>query len=147
MIRVPEHLQGLSGEDLKNALLSDRRKQAVLMVTRQTDYSVEEAEKKLEEANNNYMKVIKDFLGIEEETKQETGTVNQRIYGEIRNLMDTGAQQYRAHKEKQEKIAIYKEKVMAARAAAAAAAAERAKQDELTSDKNKLGPVEETNEN
>ena len=113
MIRLPEHMQGLSGEELKSAIIAERRKNVINLIMRQTEYSAEEAEQKLVEANNNYMKVIQDFLGIEKKTpNDDPGTVNQRIYGQIRGLMDTGASQYRAHQEKQQKAAEYKEKMM-----------------------------------
>lgn len=137
MIRLPEHMQGLSGEDLKSAIIAERRKNVINLIMRQTEYSAEEAEQKLVEANNNYMKVIQDFLGIEKKTpNDDPGTVNQRIYGQIRGLMDTGASQYRAHQEKQQKAAEYKEKMMQAYAAQQ----EKLKKENAKKD---LAPIEE----
>jgi len=137
MIRLPEHMQGLSGEDLKSAIIAERRKNVINLIMRQTEYSAEEAEQKLVEANNNYMKVIQDFLGIENKTpNDDPGTVNQRIYGQIRGLMDTGASQYRAHQEKQQKAAEYKEKMMQAYAAQQ----EKLKKENAKKD---LAPIEE----
>ena len=137
MIRLPEHMQGLSGEELKSAIIAERRKNVINLIMRQTEYSAEEAEQKLVEANNNYMKVIQDFLGIEKKTpNDDPGTVNQRIYGQIRGLMDTGASQYRAHQEKQQKAAEYKEKMMQAYAAQQ----EKLKRENAKKD---LAPIEE----
>ena len=70
------------------------QKQLVLMVTRQTEYSFEEAEQKLLECNNDYIKVIKEFMNIKPKTNKKK-TTNQQIYTEIRELMDAAATNHR----------------------------------------------------
>lgn len=70
------------------------QKQLVLMVTRQTEYSFEEAEQKLLEHNNDYIKVIKESMNIIPKEKEKK-TTNQQIYTEIRGLMDAAASNHR----------------------------------------------------
>jgi len=79
-----------------------------LMVMRQTELSLEEAKDKLKDNNYDYMTVIKNEIGIEKKLNKDSGTINQKIYREIRSLMDDGCKSYRAkqqyEKEKQEYI-------------------------------------------
>ena len=68
------------------------------MVMRQTSYSYEECEKKLDENNNDYIKVIKEFYGIKEHSQKEL-TINQGIIKEIRTLMDNANNNFRIKQE------------------------------------------------
>jgi len=79
--------------------------ESVNMICRQTDYTEEEAREKLEKNNYNYQIVLNEYFGIKEPPKKEQST-NQQIYGEIRNLMDTGAKRFR---EEQERAKAYQE--------------------------------------
>lgn len=79
--------------------------ESVNMICRQTDYNEEEAREKLEKNNYNYQIVLNEYFGIKEPPKKEQST-NQQIYGEIRNLMDTGAKRFR---EEQERAKAYQE--------------------------------------
>jgi hypothetical protein len=72
----------------------------VQVVCRQTDLSTDEARERLEKEKYNYMKVLNDYFGIKEVVTQPKSTVNQQIYSEIRNLMDTGAKKYRMDQER-----------------------------------------------
>ena len=74
--------------------------ESVNMICRQTDYSEEEAREKLEKNNYNYQIVLNEYFGIKESPKKEQTTTNQQIYGEIRNLMDTGARRFRMEQER-----------------------------------------------
>ena len=75
-------------------------KQMILMVTRQTEYSYEEAENKLKEQNYNYNDVIKEYMGIPIKKKEpQYKTTNQAIYSEIRGLMDDAASSFRQQQE------------------------------------------------
>lgn len=76
----------------------------VHVVCRQTDLSSDEARERLEKEKYNYMNVLNDYFGIKEVVTQPKSTVNQRIYSEIRNLMDTGAKKYRMDQERNERI-------------------------------------------
>ena len=69
-----------------------------LMVTRQTDLTLDEAKKKLKENNYDYITVIKNEMGIVKKEKEVT-TINQKIYKEIRTLMDDGCKTYTAKQE------------------------------------------------
>ena len=82
-----------------------------LMVTRQTELSLEEAKNKLKENNYDYMTVIKNEMGIEKNKDKECGTINQKIYKEIRTLMDDGCKNYRAKQEYEKKKQEYIEKM------------------------------------
>lgn len=82
-----------------------------LMVTRQTELSLEEAKNKLKENNYDYMNVIKNEMGIEKNKDKESGTINQKIYKEIRTLMDDGCKNYRAKQEYEKKKQEYIEKM------------------------------------
>ena len=57
----------------------------------------------------NYQKVLNEYFGIKEAPKKEQ-TTNQQIYGEIRNLMDTGARRFRMEQEKAKAYQEYIEK-------------------------------------
>ena len=74
------------------------------MVMRQTSYTFDEAKDKLENNDNNYVKVIKEALGIYEQKEEKVVTsVNQHIYKEIRGLMDTASENYRINQEREKK--------------------------------------------
>ena len=80
----------------QEAILEAKKKQRfsalTALIQRQTDYTEEQAIKKLEEWNNDYLKVIKEYLNPEfqnkKEKKKENVSKNQMIYGEIRDFMD-----------------------------------------------------------
>ena len=85
------------------------------MVMRQTTYTFDEAKDKLENNDNNYIKVIKEALGISEPKKEQVvQSVNQHIYKEIRGMMDCAPENYRINREqekrKQEIIEILKKR-------------------------------------
>lgn len=61
------------------------------LVLNQTNYTIEEAQQKLKEHNNDEMKVLYEYLGIDKlRTNQpkEKITKNQKIYKAIRTIMD-----------------------------------------------------------
>tara|TARA_B110001450_G_scaffold256463_1_gene287079 strand:+ start:8684 stop:8950 length:267 start_codon:yes stop_codon:yes gene_type:complete len=70
----------------------------VNIVVRQTNYDNELALKKLIEFNYNIESVIKDYMGIKPKIKKEY-TINQQIYKEIRNMMDTASFEYEKKKQ------------------------------------------------
>ena len=87
--------------------MSKRDKQKLYLidvVMRQTDYDSKTAEDKLKEFDFNAVCVIRDFMGIDNK-KKETAlkSINQQIYGEIRNMMDDAASKYRIKKELEKK--------------------------------------------
>lgn len=75
----------------------------VEMVMRQTDYTYDDVKIKLQDHDNNYMNVIKEWYGIKKESNKEVKSINQGIYKEIRTLMDDASKQYRFKQKVQEK--------------------------------------------
>ena len=73
------------------------------IIVRQTDYTEEIAFNKLKEFNYDYMKVIKDFLGIVTKKQPVIKSVNQEIYKQIRYKLDSSMRDYNIRKEKCEK--------------------------------------------
>ena len=89
--------QVLSREEQKKIYLRD-------VVMRQTEYTEEQALKKLQEFNFDVMAVVRDYMGINiKNIEPPVKSVNQQIYGEIRNMMDNAASNYRIKKEMDEK--------------------------------------------
>jgi hypothetical protein len=62
----------------------------IKMVLNQTNYTQEEVLKKLEEYNNDHIKIIRNYLGIEEKKEDvKVKSINQEIYKQIRTKLDT----------------------------------------------------------
>ncbi len=82
-------------------------KKIIELIIRQTDYDENEAKNKLIEYNNDYIKVIKNYMNPSNKKKDDNinkQTTNQAMYSEFRNLMDSASQNYRIKKEKEDKI-------------------------------------------
>jgi len=77
------------------------KKDLINCILRQTNLNETDAEKLLEENNNNVLKAIKQHYGIIEkkESTQEKVSVNQQIYKEIRLFMDDASKTYRNKKD------------------------------------------------
>jgi len=56
----------------------------ITIICNQTSYTEDEAKEKLALFNNNHISVIKDFLNIPIEKKQNIESLNQEIYKQIR---------------------------------------------------------------
>lgn len=89
----------------------DRQKLLIEMVMRQTQYTYEEAAEQLEKFNNDYIKVIRESMGINKVEDKTVKSINQHVYKEIRGLMDDAASSYRRKKEMEEKKAELIEKL------------------------------------
>ena len=89
---------------MKEARTEQLKRELVQVVCRQTELTTDEAREMLEKEQYNYMKVLNDYFKIKETKKEISSSVNQQIYGEIRNLMDTGAKSYRIEQERSEYI-------------------------------------------
>ena len=88
---------------------SEKEKRLLIeMVMRQTTYTYEECEEKLDANNYNYMIVIKEFYGIKEQPKQQA-TINQGIIKEIRTLMDNASNNFRKKQEMNKRAEEYYE--------------------------------------
>jgi len=78
-------------------------KDKIAIITRQTNYTEEEAKYKLSECNGDHIKVIKIFMGIEEKKEKRLASVNQEIYRQLRHKMDDSVRDY--NKKQQDKLA------------------------------------------
>jgi hypothetical protein len=68
----------------------------VIKIMTQTNYTKEEAIDKLKLCNNDYMKVIKDYMNIPEKNKEpKVKSVNQEIFKQIRIKLDNSMKDYR----------------------------------------------------
>jgi hypothetical protein len=66
------------------------------IVLTQTNYTELEATEKLKLYNGDYMKVIREFMGIPEAKKEtKVRSVNQEIFRQIRHKLDASMQEYR----------------------------------------------------
>lgn len=61
----------------------------------QTTYSEDEAYEKLQLFNNDPVLVIKDYLGVPQQTHVPRSSINQEIFKQIRQQMDTSMNKYR----------------------------------------------------
>jgi len=77
----------------------------------QTNYDESEATQKLETCNNDVMKVVGEYLGINSVKKDENikKTKNQKVYSVIRDIMDSGSRNYMMQQERAKKIEEIKE--------------------------------------
>ena len=89
---------------LRKARNEQMKTELVQVVCRQTELTTDEARELLEKEQYNYMKVLNDYFEIKETKKEISTSVNQQIYGEIRNLMDTGAKSFRMEQERAQYI-------------------------------------------
>lgn len=83
---------------------------AISLIKSQTNYTEEEAKSKLEEHSGNYMNVIKEYLNPNFRNKNKKivkKTVNEKIMYEIRNFMDTAADQFKKRKAEEEQKQKY----------------------------------------
>ena len=68
----------------------------VQKVISHTNYTEEEAKEKLRLFNCDYMKVIRDYMGIpEKKEERKIKSVNQEIFRQIRTKLDSSMKEYR----------------------------------------------------
>lgn len=68
----------------------------VQKIMAQTTYNEEEAKEKLRHFQGDFMKVLKDYMGIKVEDKEKkVKSVNQEIYRQIRHTLDNSMKEYR----------------------------------------------------
>ena len=93
----------------KQNRLEQRKRSIIEFVLRQTEYTEEQAVEKLEKVNYDGKIVVDEYLkeDIPESSYSKSNnkevSINQQIYGEIRNLMDTGMRQYNERQEQARK--------------------------------------------
>ena len=76
--------------------LEERNEKYIRHIMSQTNYSETEAREKFKDFNYDFMKVLKDYMGIPEK-KENTHikSVNQEIYKQIRHTLDNSMKEYR----------------------------------------------------
>ena len=83
--------------------INKMKEEAIYMVCRQSELSYEQAKIELEKYNYNYMNVLNNYYNINNNNnKNKNKSINQNIYSEIRNFMDTGAKTVRINNERNE---------------------------------------------
>ena len=108
-IHLPPHLQHLKGEELHAAIKQEYRVQAIAFILRQTEYTEDVANERLD-ALKDPVKVVKEYLGESKVKSQPVcNSKNKMKYGEIRKFMDAGARQYNMQKEINEQRRKYQE--------------------------------------
>jgi len=65
------------------------------IVLSQTNYTEEEAIYKLKLFDCDYMKVIREYMGIPDKKTQKVKSVNQEIFKQIRTTLDSSMKEYR----------------------------------------------------
>ena len=80
----------------KDLTTDNRTSDLVKKVLAQTDYTEEKAAAKLQEFNNDLVRVLKDYMGIpEKKTDNKIKSINQEIYKQIRHTLDSSMKEYR----------------------------------------------------
>lgn len=75
---------------------NDELAENVKKVISQTNYTEEEAINKLQLFNCDYMRVIRDYMGIpEKKEEKKVKSVNQEIFRQIRKKLDGSMKEYR----------------------------------------------------
>jgi coproporphyrinogen III oxidase-like Fe-S oxidoreductase len=74
--------------------ISIRENESISKIMNQTNYSKEEALNRLRKNNGDYIKTIKEYLGVSEKT-EKTKSLNQEIYRQIRLKLDDSMRLYR----------------------------------------------------
>ena len=75
---------------------NDDLSEHVKKVISQTNYTEEEAKEKLRLFNCDYMRVIRDYMGIPEKKEApKIKSVNQEIYRQLRTKLDSSMKEYR----------------------------------------------------
>ena len=113
MYKIPKKYQDLSGQQLKLALIKERKKEIITLVCSQTNYTPEKAKEYLEENGYRYIDIIKKYLNPNDNKKQEKKkSINQKVLGEIRNFLDTGCKIMAARKKKEAILKVLQEKAL-----------------------------------
>lgn len=79
-----------------NNISNENIDELVKKIMSQTTYTEEIAKKKLEEFNYDFMRVLKDYMGISEKPQNhKVKSINQEIYKQIRQNLDASMTEYR----------------------------------------------------
>jgi hypothetical protein len=88
--------ENINGTKDKTIMISnDDIDKFINIIKTQTNYDDYYAIQKLKDFNYDYMKVIRDYMGIKEKKPEPIKSVNQEIYKQIRRNLDTTMKEYR----------------------------------------------------
>ena len=73
---------------------SDKITEMCDMISRQTDYTLDEIKDKMIEYNYNSIDVIKEYMGVQKEKPRPITSINQEIYKQIRMKLDEGIKDF-----------------------------------------------------
>lgn len=120
----------------------DQFKACIKIVMTQTDYDEETATKKLKEWDNDFIKVIKEYLNpnFNAPKKEKKTTLNQRIIGEIRKFKDKQDENYLNTKREKDrlKFEIMKRENELAKAKEIEKLAEESNQEDISEPSEKI---------
>ena len=74
-------------------------KEVIDLICRQTDYDAEVAVSKLREHGGDVVPVIREFMGGAKRKVTAPPSTNQKVFHEIRGMMDDAARRHRENKE------------------------------------------------
>jgi len=91
----------MSNEIIKNEDIKETMEDFIGIIMRQTTLSEEESKERLTYYNNEYVKVIEEFMGTHNKNKktEKSSTINQQIYKEIRTVMDNASMNFYSKRE------------------------------------------------
>jgi Cft2 family RNA processing exonuclease len=75
--------------------ISFSNKEDIQKIMAQTTYDETQAIEKLMAFNNDYIKVIRDYMGIPEKKERKVTSINQEIFRQIRTNLDSSMKNYR----------------------------------------------------
>ena len=78
--------------------MSEFDPKTIQKIMAQTTYNEEEAKEKLRHFQGDFMKVLKDYMGIKIEPEpgvKKVKSINQEIYRQIRHTLDNSMKEYR----------------------------------------------------
>jgi hypothetical protein len=81
---------------------TDDIEEKIQKIMRQTDYSEDKSREKLKEFNFNEILAIKEYFGITNKKPNPIKSVNQEIYKQLRNKLDTSMRDYKVRLDKGE---------------------------------------------
>ena len=79
---------------------TDQIEDKVQKILRQTDYTEDIAREKLKEYQYDEIDVIKSYLGITEKKTPQMKSVNQEIFRQLRNKLDSNMRDYQGRVER-----------------------------------------------
>ena len=85
---------------------NENKEKKINIIVRQTNYTYDEADKKLEEFNNDPILVIKNYFGIKNKEIKSGPSLNQEIYKQLREKMNSSIYEYNK-KIQNEKVVLH----------------------------------------